>query len=247
MGSTCRRCHNPPTRAPARSPQPAARSPQPAADHRDHCKLDVEFSVQPPRVVERDFVLHGDVRAMAEAAAVAASEVLVAVGRLTERSGAGPIHHAAVAYDGRPVGCAAGHRSRTARPAGPAERPTGHGGSAGGTWASSSACLRYKMNGRYRDRYLAAVAWEAGAGLLEFAVSPVFTGGHVEGFRWLDLARSGAALRCAPDEWVLHRTAENADLLPDTKGSRAELDQLRRPKGAIGRHHPIRAENAKED
>jgi len=38
-------------------------------------------------------------RAMAEAAAVAASEVLAAVGRLTERSGAGPIHRAADAYD----------------------------------------------------------------------------------------------------------------------------------------------------
>jgi hypothetical protein len=38
-------------------------------------------------------------RARAEAAAVAASEVLSAVGRLTERSGAGPFHQAAVAYD----------------------------------------------------------------------------------------------------------------------------------------------------
>jgi hypothetical protein len=38
-------------------------------------------------------------RAMAEAAAVAASEVLSAVGRLTERSGVGPLHRAAVAYD----------------------------------------------------------------------------------------------------------------------------------------------------
>lgn len=38
-------------------------------------------------------------RAMAEAAAVAAGEVLAAVGRLTERSGAGPLHRAANAYD----------------------------------------------------------------------------------------------------------------------------------------------------
>jgi hypothetical protein len=38
-------------------------------------------------------------RARAEAAAVAASEVLSAVGRLTERSGAGPLHQAADAYD----------------------------------------------------------------------------------------------------------------------------------------------------
>ena len=38
-------------------------------------------------------------KAMAEAAAVAASEVLAAVGRLTERSGAGPLHQAADAYD----------------------------------------------------------------------------------------------------------------------------------------------------
>jgi hypothetical protein len=38
-------------------------------------------------------------RAVAEAAAVAASEILAAVGRLTERSGAGPLHRAAEAYD----------------------------------------------------------------------------------------------------------------------------------------------------
>jgi hypothetical protein len=38
-------------------------------------------------------------RAMADAAAVAASEVLTAVGRLTERSSAGPLHQAAAAYD----------------------------------------------------------------------------------------------------------------------------------------------------
>jgi len=38
-------------------------------------------------------------RAVAEAAAVAASEVLAAVGRLVERSGAGPVHRAAEAYD----------------------------------------------------------------------------------------------------------------------------------------------------
>jgi hypothetical protein len=38
-------------------------------------------------------------RARAEAAAVAASEVLSAVGRLTERTGAGPLHQAALAYD----------------------------------------------------------------------------------------------------------------------------------------------------
>ena len=39
------------------------------------------------------------VGAMAEAAAVAASEVLAAVARLAERSGAGPIHRAAEAYE----------------------------------------------------------------------------------------------------------------------------------------------------
>ena len=38
-------------------------------------------------------------RAMAEAAAMAASEVLTSVGRITERSGAGPLHQAAAAYD----------------------------------------------------------------------------------------------------------------------------------------------------
>ena len=66
---------------------------------------------------------------------------------------------------------------------------------------------RTQMNGRYRDPYLAALAQEAGAdaGLLEGAVGPVFTGGHVENLRWLDLARSGAALHCTPDGWVLRR------------------------------------------
>lgn len=65
-----------------------------------------------------------------------------------------------------------------------------------------------QMNGRYRDPYLAALAREAdvGAGLLEGAVGPLFfTGGHVDSRRWLDLARSGAAVRCAPDGWVLRR------------------------------------------
>ena len=66
---------------------------------------------------------------------------------------------------------------------------------------------RTQINGRYRDPYLAAIVREAGAGagLLEGEVGPIFTGGHVESLRWLDLARSGAALRCAPDGWVLRR------------------------------------------
>jgi hypothetical protein len=57
-------------------------------------------------------------RAMAEAAAVAASEVLSAVGRLTERSGAGPLHQAAVAYDR----AARGLRRDLPVPTGPARR-----------------------------------------------------------------------------------------------------------------------------
>ncbi len=62
-----------------------------------------------------------------------------------------------------------------------------------------------QMNGRYRDPYLAALARQAGAdaGLPE--VAPVFTGGHVEYHRWMELPRSGAAVRCAPDGWVLRR------------------------------------------
>jgi len=55
-------------------------------------------------------------RALAEAAAVAASEILAAVGRLTERSGAGPLHRAAEAY-GR---AARGLRRRPPIPTGPA-------------------------------------------------------------------------------------------------------------------------------
>jgi hypothetical protein len=64
-----------------------------------------------------------------------------------------------------------------------------------------------QMNGRYRDPYLAALARQAGAdaGLPEVAVAPVFTGGHVEYHRWMELPRSGAAVRCAPDGWVLRR------------------------------------------
>jgi len=57
-------------------------------------------------------------RAMAEAAAVAASEVLAAIGRLTERSGAGPIHRAAEVYDR----AARGLRRRPPIPTGPARR-----------------------------------------------------------------------------------------------------------------------------
>ena len=57
-------------------------------------------------------------RAVAEAAAVAASEVLAAVGRLTERSGAGPIHQAAEAYDR----AARGLRRQPPIPTGPAGR-----------------------------------------------------------------------------------------------------------------------------
>ncbi len=57
-------------------------------------------------------------RAMAEAAAVAASEVLSAVGRLAERSGAVPLHQAAVAYDR----AARGLRRNLPVPTGPARR-----------------------------------------------------------------------------------------------------------------------------
>jgi len=57
-------------------------------------------------------------RAMAEAAAVAASEVLAAVGRLTERSGAGPLHRAAEVYDR----AARGVRRRPPIPTGPGRR-----------------------------------------------------------------------------------------------------------------------------
>ena len=61
-------------------------------------------------------------RAVAEAAAVATSEVLAAVGRLTERSGAGPLHRAAEAYDRAarglrrhpPVPTGSGRRTRRA-------------------------------------------------------------------------------------------------------------------------------------
>jgi hypothetical protein len=57
-------------------------------------------------------------RAMAEAAAVAASEVLAALARLSERSAAGPLHSAAAAYDR----AARGLRRRPPIPTGPARR-----------------------------------------------------------------------------------------------------------------------------
>jgi len=65
-----------------------------------------------------------------------------------------------------------------------------------------------QMNGRYRDPYLAALARQAGADarILEGgAAGPVFAGGHVENLRLMDLPRSGAAVHCTRDGWVLHR------------------------------------------
>lgn len=71
-----------------------------------------------------------------------------------------------------------------------------------------------QMNGRYRDPYLTALAQHAGAsaGLLAGGAGPVFTGGHVEYVRWMELARSGAAVRCTRDGWVLRRP-EREELL----------------------------------
>jgi hypothetical protein len=64
-----------------------------------------------------------------------------------------------------------------------------------------------QMNGRYRDPYLAALARQAGAdaGFLENGTGPVFAGGHVDYQRWMELPRSGAAVRCTRDGWVLRR------------------------------------------
>jgi hypothetical protein len=64
-----------------------------------------------------------------------------------------------------------------------------------------------QMNGRYRDPYLTALAQlaRANGGLPQGAAGPVFTGGHVDYIRWMELPRSGAAVRCASDGWVLRR------------------------------------------
>ena len=64
-----------------------------------------------------------------------------------------------------------------------------------------------QMNGRYRDPYLAALAQQAGAdaGFLKGATGPVFAGGHVDYIRWMEFPRSGAAVRCTRDGWVLRR------------------------------------------
>lgn len=85
--------------------------------------------------------------------------------------------------------------------------PSGIYASVGGDMGYLVCMLdKTQMNGRYRDPYLAALAQQAGgAGLLMGATGPVFTGGHVEYIRWMELARSGAAVRCARDGWVLRR------------------------------------------
>lgn len=64
-----------------------------------------------------------------------------------------------------------------------------------------------QMNGRYRDPYLAALARQASAdaGLPGGAAEPVFAGGHVDYVRWMEFPRSGAAVRCTRDGWVLRR------------------------------------------
>ncbi len=64
-----------------------------------------------------------------------------------------------------------------------------------------------QMNGLYRDPYLAALAQLAStdAGLPEGTVAPVFAGGRVEYLRWMEFPRSGAAVRCTSDGWVLRR------------------------------------------
>ncbi len=62
-----------------------------------------------------------------------------------------------------------------------------------------------QMNGRYRDPYLAALARQAGADAGLPGDAPVFAGGHVDYYRWMELPRSGAAVRCTLDGWVLQR------------------------------------------
>lgn len=88
-----------------------------------------------------------------------------------------------------------------------------------------------QMNGRYRDPYLAAVAQEADeeAELSDVPSAPVFTGGHVDYYRWMELPRSGAAVRCVLDGWVLRRP-EREEFLERFDSICAELgvdDQLK--------------------
>lgn len=85
--------------------------------------------------------------------------------------------------------------------------PSGIYASVGGDMGYLVCMLdKTQMNGRYRDPYLTALAHQVGgAGLAEGPGGPVFTGGSVESQRWLDLARSGAAVRCVRDGWVLRR------------------------------------------
>jgi hypothetical protein len=104
---------------------------------------------------------------------------------------------------------------------------------ASGIYASVSGNMGYlicmldktQMNGRYRDPYLAALAQLAGAdaGFLEDAAGPVFAGGHVDYIRWMEFPRSGAAVRCTRDGWVLRRP-EREEFLERFDNVCAEFD-----------------------
>lgn len=94
-----------------------------------------------------------------------------------------------------------------------------------------------QMNGRYRDPYLTALAQQtsADAGFLKNATGPVFTGGHVDYIRWMEFPRSGAAVCCALDGWVLQRP-ERGEFLERFDNVCAEFGVDERLKLAVPQH-----------
>lgn len=91
-----------------------------------------------------------------------------------------------------------------------------------------------QMNGRYRDPYLTALAGEAGVAeeRLHGAQGPLFMGGYVDDFRWLELSRSRTALRCAADGWIL-RPPTREEFLEPFQQVCAEFDVDQQMKVAI--------------
>jgi hypothetical protein len=69
----------------------------------------------------------------------------------------------------------------------------------------------------------------------EDAIDPVFTGGRVEYERWMEFARSGAAVRCVYDGWVL-RPPEREEFLERFDNVCAEFGVDEQLKLAIPQH-----------
>jgi hypothetical protein len=90
---------------------------------------------------------------------------------------------------------------------------------ASGIYASVGGAMGFRirmlnktqMNGKYRDPYLTAVIREADAGgaVEDGRSGPFFIGGYVTDDQWMRLRRSGTAIRCAADGFVLKPPAQD--------------------------------------